>query len=321
MEPIIENVREYALSQQGRPKADFSKVGIVGCGSTGQRLAIIMASRGMDVVFIELSEEKIQEAYEGIKEELSEKLHHWGITEGEMRGVISRIHGSTDYKELEGCDLVMESILSRSRETAKEARKEIFQIIEQNVSRNCIIATNSTTIAITELSSGLKYKDRCVSMHISLTSPEARLVEVVKSIYTTEEVCENVQKFAVLIGRDFIRVAESPGLITVRLFAPMINEACDILLERVASLENIDFAAKKSMNLPLGPFEMADKIGIDRIVRWLENMYEEFGDHEYKASPILRRLARAGQIGRKTGKGFYVYDEKGNKKIGVNKFI
>ncbi len=319
METIIENVADYALSSQFMPKADFEKVGIVGCGTTGQKLSIIIASRGIDVVFIELTEEKIKEAYEGITEELKNKLHHWGITESEMKGVLSRIKGSLDYNDLNGCDMVIEAILSKSRETAIDIRKDLFKKIEQHVSQNTIIATNSTTIAITELASVLKYKDRCVSMHVSLTSPTARLVEVVKSIYTKDEVCENVQKFAILIGRDFIRVAESPGLVTVRLFAPMINEACDILLERVADLETIDFAAKKSMNLPLGPFEMADKIGIDRIVRWLENMFNEFGDLRYKASPILKRLARAEQTGRKVGKGFYIYNDNG-KKVDVNKF-
>ena len=319
MEPIIENVADYALSSQFMPKADFEKVGIVGCGSTGQRLAIIIASRGIEVVFIELNEEKIQEAYEAIREELEDKLHHWVMTESEMRGVLSRIKGSLDYHDLQGCDMVIEAILSKNREDALDIRKELFKEIEKYVSPNTIIATNSTTIAITELASVLKHKDRCVSMHVSLTSPSANLVEVVRSIYTKEEVCENVQKFAILLGRDFIRVAESPGLVTVRLFSPMINEACDILLERVADLETIDFAAKKSMNLPLGPFEMADKIGIDRIVRWLENMFNEFGDLRYKASPIMKRLTRAGQIGRKVGKGFYLYDDNG-KKLGVNKF-
>ena len=159
-------------------------------------------------------------------------------------------------------------------------------------------------------------------MHISTASPDASLVEVVRSMYTTEKICKEVQKFAILLGKSFVRVAESPGLISVRLFAPMINEACDILMERVADMEKIDFAAKKSMNLFYGPFEMADKIGIDRLVRWLDNMYSEFGDLRYKASPLLRRLNRANMLGRKTGKGFYEYDERG-KKIGpaLTKYI
>lgn len=319
MEPIIENVVNFGLSAKQMPRAEFAEIGIVGCGSTGQKLAILIASRGIDVTFIEVSEEKIKEAYKEIQKELDERRIHWGITESEKKGIISRIRGSLNLEDLKNCDLVIESILSKTRETAIEVRKELFKQIEEYVKPEAIIATNSTTIAITELASGLKYKNRCVSMHVSLTWPEAKLVEVVKSLYTDEEVCEDIQKFALLLGRNFIRVAESPGLISVRLFAPMINEACDILLERVADLEDIDFSAKKSMNLPLGPFEMADKIGIDRIIRWLENMYAEFGDLKYKASPIMKRLARAGQIGVKTGYGFYAYDERG-KKIGVNEF-
>lgn len=312
-EPIIERVEEFALSQADRPKAEFEKVGIVGCGSTGQKLAIMIAKRGIDVSFVELSEEKIEEAYREMKEELEYELNHWGITEGEMKAVLGRIKGSLDYNDLKGCDLVIESILSKTREAARDTRKELFKKIEEYVSKDTIIATNSTTVAITELASALKYKDRCISMHVSLTSPHAKLVEVVSSLYTNDNVCANVQKFALLIGKKFIRVAESSGLITVRLFAPMINEACDILMESVAKMEMIDFATKNSLNLPLGPFEMADKIGIDRVIRWLENMYEEFGDLRYKASPILKRLVRAQHTGRKVGQGFYIYDELGTK--------
>lgn len=311
--PIIEQVENFALSKKNKPKAQFEKVGIVGCGSMGQNLAIMIASRGIEIIFIELEEAKIEEAYKEIKEELEYKLDHWGITESEMRGIISRINGTLNYKELKECDLVIEAILSKTRETAIDIRKQVFLEIEKNVSPNTIIATNSTTIAITELASILKHKDRCVSMHISTTSPHAKLVEVVRSQYTKESVCENIHKFSILLGKDFMRVAESPGLITVRLFAPLINEACDILMEGVADLEKIDKATKKSLGLPLGPFEMADKIGIDRVIRWLENMYEEFGNLHYKASPILKRLGRAKHFGRKVGKGFYLYNEKGVK--------
>ncbi|MBN2662670.1 MAG: 3-hydroxyacyl-CoA dehydrogenase family protein [Bacteroidales bacterium] len=312
-EPIIERVEDFALSKSDRPKAEFEKVGIVGCGSTGQKLAIMIAKRGIDVIFIELSEQKIEDAFKEMKEELEYELNHWGVTEGEMKAVLGRINGSLDYQELSDCDMVIEAILSKTRENAKETRKILFKKIEDHVSRNTIIATNSTTVAITELASVLKYKDRCISMHVSLTSPHAKLVEVVKSLYTNDEVCANVQKFSVLLGKKFIRVAESSGLITVRLFAPMINEACDILMESVAKMEVIDFAARNSLNLPLGPFEMADKIGIDKVIRWLENMYEEFGDLRYKASPILKRLARSQHTGRKIGQGFYIYDDYGTK--------
>ncbi len=320
-EPIIERVEDYALSQKDRPKAEFSEVGIVGCGTTGQKLAIMIASRGIEVIFLELSQEKIEQAYKEIEEELDNRVKHWGITESEKKAIMSRIRGTLDYSDFKNCDLVIEAILSSKREKAIEIRKEVFKKIEENVSPRTIIATNSTTIAITELASALKHKDRCISMHISTTSPDASLVEVVRSLYTTDEICREVQKFAVLLGKDFVRVAESPGLVSVRLFAPMINEACDLLMERVADIEKIDFAAKKSMNLQLGPFEMADKIGIDRVVRWLDNMYEEFGDMRYKPSPILKRLTRANHLGRKTNIGFYEYDAKGNKLRPANIFF
>jgi len=310
---IYERVEDYALSKKDRPKADFSKIGIVGCGTTGQSIAIMVASRGMDVVFIELSDEKIEQSLKEISTELSNKAKHWVITEGEKKSVLSKIKGTTQYKDLEGCDLVIESILSNDRENARDIRKEVFLKIEQYVSPEAIIATNSTTLAITELASVLAHKNRCVSLHISTTSPDAKLVEIASSLYTSEETCKNVQKFSILLGKKFIKVQESPGLVTVRLFAPMINEACNMLMEGITSMENIDFAAVTSLNLPLGPFEMADKIGIDRVNRWLDNMYEEFGDLQFKASPILRKLERAKSLGRKVHKGFYNYDESGNK--------
>ncbi len=310
-EPIIERIENFGLSQKDRPKAEFAEVGIVGCGTNGQNLAIMIAKNGIEVKFIELSEQLIQDAYREIEEILDLKIRHWGITESEKRATIARINGSTDYKDLKDCDMVIEAILSKSREQSKDIRKDVFKTIENHVSRNTIIATNSTTVAITEISGDLEYPDRCISMHISITSPTANLVEVVKSLYTSQETCKNVKKFAILIGKHFLEVAESPGLITVRMFAPLINEACDILLERVAKMKQIDFAVKKSLNIPLGPFEMADKVGIDKVIRWLDNLYDEFGDQQYKASPILKRLARSKRIGRKTNQGFYKYDDLG----------
>lgn len=312
-DPIIEQVENFALSRKDRPRAEFSKVGIVGCGSAGQRIAVLIAKRGIDVTFIEVSDEKVQEAFVGIKEELEAQLNHWGITEGEMKATLTRIKGSINYADLSGSDMVIEATLASDKLFSIQNRIKVFQEVEKHVSPTTILATNSSTISITEVSSQLTHKDRCISLHISLTSPEAKLVEVVKSIYTIDEVCKNVQKFAILIGKTFINVAESPGMVSVRLFAPMINDACKILIEGVASIENIDAAARMSMNLPLGPFEMADKIGIDRVVRWLENMYEEFGEINYKPSPILKRLARARHIGIKTSRGFYIYENNSKK--------
>lgn len=317
-EKIFEPIEQYGLSKKDKPKAQFAKVGIVGCGSTGQRIALMIASRGIEVVFLELSNELIKSAIQEITEDLDSRINHWGMTNGEKRAILSRIKGTLDYSEFADCDIVIESILSKSREESRDIRKEVFKNIEKHVKPNAIIATNSTTIAITEFAAELEHKDRCISLHISTTAPDAKIVEIVKGLYTSDETCENVRKFATLIGKTFIPVEESPGLITVRLTIPLINEACDILMESVSNIENIDYAMKNGMGLPIGPFEMADKIGLDRVLRWMDNLYTEFGDLRYKASPIIKRLVRAQKYGRKTLSGFYQYDEHGTK-LGVSK--
>jgi 3-hydroxybutyryl-CoA dehydrogenase len=312
-EVLTEPIENYALSKKDQPKAQFAQVGIVGCGSTGQQLALVIAGRGIEVVFLEVSNEKIKEAIKDIGEELTGKINHWGMTEGEKRAILSRIKGTLDYQDFRNCDIVIEAILSKIREDSREIRKKVFKSTEQHVSPHCIIATNSTTIVITEFAAELEHKDRCISMHISTTAPDANVVEIVKGLYTSEDTMENVKHFLKLLGKKFIPVEESPGLITVRLFAPLINEACDILIENVARMEDIDFAMRNGFGMPLGPFEMADKIGLDRVVRWLDNLYNEFGDLRYKASPLLKRYVRGNQLGRKTLHGFYKYDDFGQK--------
>jgi 3-hydroxybutyryl-CoA dehydrogenase len=237
------------------------------------------------------------------------------MTPGEKRAILSRINGYTDYENLEGCDLVIESIRSKSRERRIEERKEVFKKIEKSVDDKCIIATNSTTIVITELSSDLEHKDRCVSLHFLTNAPGSKIFEVVRGLYTSDDAYERVKTFAKMIKKDMVPVQESPGLISVRLFVALMNEACEVLMEGVAKMEDIDSTMKTGLGLTLGPFEMADKIGLDKVVRWMDNLYNEFGDHKYKASPVIKKHVRANQLGRVTQQGFYKYDEEG-KKIG-----
>jgi 3-hydroxybutyryl-CoA dehydrogenase len=183
------------------------------------------------------------------------------------------------------------------------------------VSPECIIATNSTTIIITELASELKYKERCISIHFFVSSPEARIMEVVKGLYTSDETYKKVCMFVKLINRKAVPVEESAGLVSVRIFVVMLNEACEILMEGVSSIEDIDETMKIGFGMRLGPFETADKMGLDKIVRWMENIYNEFGDVRYKPSPIIRKLVRAKHLGLESGIGFYKYDENGNKLV------
>jgi len=313
MSETIEAIEKYGLSKKNQPKSQFSIIGLVGCGSVGQTISRIISASGMEVHFVELSEEKVQAAYKAIEKDLDDMINHWGMTSGEKRSILSRIKGYTDCRHLAGSDIVIEAIKSKTREQRVSQRKELFKRIESFVRPDTIIATNSTTVVITELSNELKHSERCVSLHFSTTSPGANLVEVVRGLNTSVEVYENVQKFIRMIGLKMIPVEESPGLVSVRIFATLINEACAVLMEGVGKKEDIDFAAKTSLGFSLGPFELADKIGLDKVVRWLDNLYNEFGDMKYKASPMLKRMVRASQNGRSTGKGFYEYGEDGRK--------
>ncbi|MGD9992243.1 MAG: 3-hydroxyacyl-CoA dehydrogenase family protein [Salinivirgaceae bacterium] len=311
-EVIIEPIEAYGLSSQNRPKQLFSKVGVVGCGSVGQTIALMIAQKDIEVVFVELTEANVAHAIEEIDSTLDKMIERWGMTPGEKRAVLSRISGHIGFDCLAGCDLVIESIRSKSRERRITSRKEVFRKIEEVVSPECIIATNSTTIVITELSSELEHNERCVSLHFLTDTPNARMIEVVRGLYTSEEVYKRVIKFVQMIGKEAILCEESPGLISVRVFVAQLNEACGVLMEGVGTMADIDKTMRIGLGQVLGPFEMADKIGLDKVMRWMENLYNEFGDHKYMASPVIKKLVRANNLGRISGRGFYSY-ENGKK--------
>ena len=308
---IVESIEDFGLSKKQQQHTLFSKIGIVGCGKDGQNIARIASAYGIEVIFIELSQERIDNAYEQLNIALDRRIENWGMTLSEKKLILSRIKGSLDYKDLHECDFVIEAIRAESSSRKITERKEVFRKIEKVVSPDCIIATNSTTIIITELSSELEHRERCVSLHFFVQSPEAKICEVVKGLYTSDEVYERVLTFVKLVNRQAIPVDESAGLISIRLYIALLNEACEVYLEGVGSLADIDTVWKVGFGMRFGPFELADILGIDKINRWTENLYSEFGDPMYMASPVIKKLNRAKRFGKHVGWGFYQYDENG----------
>jgi len=320
MSYTVESIEGYAIKRREKPvvvknRYEFTKVGIVGCGILGQEISRMVSSHGIEVTFIEISEDKIEQALNSMSNDLDDMIERWGMTNSEKKAIMSRIQGSMNYEDLEGADIVIESVKSRSRESSVELRKRIFKEIEMNIAPDAIIATNSTTLVITEMSSELEYPERCVSLHFLSPADKIPVVEIVRGLHTSDETYEKVCQFAALFEKRVVQVVESPGIISTRLIAPLINEACEILLEGVGKMEDIDATMKMGFGFPLGPFELADKIGLDSIVRWLDNLYKEFGDLKYKASPLLKKMVRANHLGRETKKGFYKYNEEGKKII------
>jgi 3-hydroxybutyryl-CoA dehydrogenase len=321
MATITEPIESFGRSSKNRKKSLFSKIGVVGAGRDGRNIIRLTSSAGLEVVFIEVNQERIDFALQRISEGLDSRIENWGLTPGEKRAILTRIRGSVDYHDLNDCDFVIECIRydTETGERSIELRKDAFKEIEKVVSPEAIIATNATTVIISELASALKHKERCVSLHFPIAHPDAWILEVVKSIYTSEEVYNKVLLFAKLIKYEVIEVHESNGLVSMRLMVVLLNEACQMVLENVSSMESIDRLTEIVYGMRTGVFKMADTIGIEKIVPLMEDMFNEYGDKKYKPSPLLWRLYRTQQLGTRNGKGFYIYEN--GKMVGSNPFF
>ena len=321
MAEIIESIEEFGLSNKHKKRSLFSKIGVVGCGRDGRHIVSLTALAGIEVVFIEVSGDRIKEALEDIEHGLDTKIENWGLTQGEKRATMGRIKGSLNYSDLKGCDFVIECIRYEANgERSTELRKEVFRNLELVLSPDAIIATNATTVIISELAAELTHKERCISLHFPITHTEAKLLEVVRGTFTSQEAIDKIYHFAKMIKYTPISVHESSGLVSFRLLIIMLNEACEIWMENVASIEDIDKEFTIIYGQRFGVFQLADIIGIEKLVMMMEDMFHEYGDKKYKASPVLWRLYRSKQLGKSSGRGFYIYDESG-KQIGTNKLI
>ncbi|MDD2799008.1 MAG: 3-hydroxyacyl-CoA dehydrogenase family protein [Bacteroidales bacterium] len=313
-EPIVEPIENFGLSQKDRKRSMFSKIGIVGAGIEGRNIAGITASAGLDVVFVDLESSELDLAFEKIGKNLDSKIENWGLTASEKKTVLSRIKGTTSYSDLKDCDFVIECTRhdDETGQRSTKFRKEVFLELEKVLSPEAIIATNASTVVVTELASDLIHKERCISLHFLVSQPEARILEIVKGLYTTDEVYRKVLVFTKMIKHDVINVQESSGLVSIRMFLTMLNEGCQMLMENVATIEDIDKLLRMGWGFRRGIFRIADLIGIEKVVSLMENMFSEYGDKKYKPNPLIMKLYRAKQYGIRTKKGFYIYDDKGN---------
>lgn len=309
MEELLEN---YALNKSLKSKTGNINVGLVGCGSMGQEIAILVSKSGIDVTFVEVSEEKVESSILGIGNQIDEIISHWGMTSGDKRAILSRIKGSTEYKDLAECSIVIEAINTRKWVPNQPTRKEVFKKIENVVSDNCVLVSNASTIVISDLASGLRRPCRAVGVHFISPVLRNRIIEINRCRNTNKETMLFIKRFVRMIGKETIHIFGSPGNISTRLIVPMINEACGLLMEGVSTIAEIDKTMKLGYGMQRGPFTMADYIGLDKLTKWMEGLYNEYGDMKYKTSPLIRRMVRAGLLGKKSGEGFYIY-ENGKK--------
>ncbi len=313
-EMIIEPIEKYGLtiSAKHRNKPLFSKIGVVGAGKEGRNIINMASTAGMEVVFLDESPERIDFVMGELEKVMNQKITGWGLTQSEKKVIMNRITPTLEYEDFAGCDLVIECTrYTESGRRSTPLRKNIFKKLEEILDLDAIIATNGSTIIISELASDLQHKERCVSLYFPVSHPDARILEIVSGMYTSDEVYHKMEVFARLINYKPHRINESNGNVSLRMVATMLNEACQILLERVTSLEDIEETFTIIYGQRYGIFRMADIIGIERLVTLMEAMFNDFGEKHYKPNPLLWKLYRSNQLGVRSGKGFYIYDENG----------
>lgn len=322
-ELIIEPIENYGLSidVERKNKPMFSRIGVVGAGKEGRNIINMAATAGMDVVFLDESEERNHFVMNELEKLFDQKISNWGLTQSEKRIIMNRITPTLDYEDFKGCDLVIECTrYSESGRRSTPLRKNIFKKLEDILEADAIIATNGSTVIISELAADLDHKERCVSLYFPVSHPDAKILEIVSGMYTSEEVYKKMEIFAKLINYKPHHINESNGNVSLRILVIMLNEACQMLLERVSSLENIEETFTIIYGQRFGVFRMADIIGIERLITLMEAMFNDFGENYYKPNPLLWKLYRSNQIGVRTGKGFYIYDENGEP-VSINKAL
>ena len=284
------------------PSAAVKTVGVVGGGTMGNGIAQTFATAGFAVELVDLEPPFVQRALATIGKNLERvaKKQAWGVERAPA--ILARIHGGTSLEAARDCELVVEAV---SEDLA--LKKKIFEALDRSVPAGAVLATNTSSISITEIAAATQRADRVIGMHFMNPVPVMTLVEIVRGHLTSDATYALTEDLVKRLGKTPVAVNDYPGFVSNRILMPMINEAAFCLMEGVATREAIDTVMKLGMNHPMGPLALADLIGLDTCLSIMEVLYTGFGDPKYRPCPLLRSLVRAGQLGRKSGRGFYEY--------------
>ncbi|MGI6343378.1 MAG: 3-hydroxyacyl-CoA dehydrogenase family protein [Bacteroidales bacterium] len=317
MSEIIGEIKDLLQQQKTNDVDTISKIGFIGTSRISCEIIKTASKSGFEVLAYNKTEGESNKILSTITEMLDDEIKGWGMTESEKRLILSRISVTNHMYDLSESDIVIESIDNYRKGTTLENRRNVLKDIENVVRNNTVLISNSSTIMVSELASVLTNPSRLIGIHFISPISTANIVELVRSQYTDDKCYEYALRFLKMLGKEAIEIAECPGNVSSRMNCIIINNACEILMEGLATIENIDEIMKVSMGSQYGPFELADKIGLNKLQRQMDNLYEEFGVQIFKCSSIIRRLVRSGKLGKESGQGFYKYDSTG-KIIGTS---
>lgn len=278
----------------------MKNVGVIGAGTMGQGIANAFATAGYNVTVCDIKIEWAQNGINKIGAKLDKLVSREKITAEKAEGIKANLTAG-EYKDLADCDLIIEAVLEKM-----EIKKDLFKTLDEICKEDCIFGTNTSSLSVTEIANGIKHN--VIGMHFFNPADRMKLVEVISGENTPVETKEAIIEYSKSLGKTPVEVAEGPGFVVNRILIPMINEACFIYQEGLASVEDIDTAMKLGANHPMGPLALGDLIGLDIVLDVMEVLYTETGDPKYRPCTLLKKMVRAGKLGQKTKQGFYSYN-------------
>lgn len=278
----------------------MKNVGVIGAGTMGQGIANAFATAGYNVTVCDIKIEWAQNGINKIGAKLDKLVSREKITAEKAEGIKANLTAG-EYKDLADCDLIVEAVLEKM-----EIKKDLFKTLDEICKEDCIFGTNTSSLSVTEIANGIKHN--VIGMHFFNPADRMKLVEVISGEKTPVETKEAIIECSKSLGKTPVEVAEGPGFVVNRILIPMINEACFIYQEGLASVEDIDTAMKLGANHPMGPLALGDLIGLDIVLDVMEVLYTETGDSKYRPCTLLKKMVRAGKLGQKTKQGFYSYN-------------
>ena len=281
---------------------DIKIAGVVGSGAMGSGIAQVVASSDRDVLLVDISDAALDRGIKGIEKSLGRLVKKEAITEEDSSSILSRIVKTTNFEGLGDADLVIEAVFEDM-----DVKKEIYSKLDNITGDDVVLATNTSSLPIVEIAVSTSKADKIVGMHFFNPAPVMKLVEIIKTLTTSDETVQFAYDFALALGKEPVKTKDSPGFIVNRILIPMLNEAVFAYQDGVGTPEDIDKAMKLGTNQPIGPLALVDLIGLDITLDVMDTFYREFQDSKFRAAPLLRQMVRAGWLGRKSGKGFFDY--------------